>query len=73
MSMRSARGLLVVLKETHRMTIDACLTLWQSKTAVLVLAMSVILADLGTSDAQVPSLPDVGRPFEGDPRLEPIP
>src|SRR5881296_4666939 len=67
MSMRSARGLLVVLKEAHRMTIDARLT------AVLVLAMSVILADLGTSDAQVPSLPDVGRPFAGDPRLEPIP
>src|SRR5438309_4231003 len=65
--MRSARGLLVVLKDAHRMTIDVRLT------AALVLAMSVILADLGTSDAQVPSLPDVGRPFAGDPRLEPIP
>src|SRR5437879_7724163 len=65
--MRSARGLLVGLKAAHRMTIDVRLT------AARVLAMSVILADLGTSDAQVPSLPDVGRPFAGDPRLEPIP
>src|SRR5438093_3917832 len=57
--MQRARGLLVVLKDAH--------------AAALVLAMSIILADLGTSDAQVPSLPDVGRPFAGDPRLEPIP
>ena len=57
--MKRARRLLVVLKDAH--------------AAALVLAMSIILADLGTSDAQVPSLPDVGRPFAGDPRLEPIP
>jgi len=67
MPMRSARGLLVALKDAHRMTIDVRLT------AALVLAMGIVLADLGTSDAQVPSLPDVGRPFAGDPRLEPIP
>src|SRR5437016_5426605 len=57
--MKRARRLLVVLKD--------------AQTAALVLAMSVILADLGRSDAQVSSLPDVGRPFAGDPRLEPIP
>ena len=32
-----------------------------------------VFADPGTSDGQTASLPDVGRPFAGDPRLEPIP
>src|SRR5207244_5007157 len=44
-----------------------------AKAAALALAMSIILVDPGAADAQVPSLPDVGRPFAGDPRLEPIP
>src|SRR3989454_2864374 len=47
---------------------------WSMMTAMVV-AIGVIAPGLGlgTSEAQVPSLPDVGRPFAGDPRLEPLP
>src|SRR5438128_11649138 len=44
-----------------------------AKAAALALAFSIVFADPGTSDGQMASRPDVGRPFAGDPRLEPIP
>src|SRR5690349_13680422 len=42
-------------------------------SAVLLLAVAIVAANVERSAAQVPSLPDVGQPFVGDPRLEPIP
>src|SRR5438876_2566196 len=44
-----------------------------AKAAALALAFSIVFAEPGTADGQTASLPDVGRPFAGDPRLEPIP
>src|SRR3989442_614915 len=61
------------MRNAHRIPIDAWLGKIVSRAAALALALSVIFADPAASDAQVPSLPDVGRPFAGDPRLEPIP
>src|SRR5437899_12537374 len=48
-------------------------SLASGKAAALALAFSIVFADPGTSEGQMASLPDVGGPFAGDPRLEPIP
>ena len=58
----------------RRPPIDAQLGKIAFRTSLaLALALSIVFVDPGTSHGQVPSLPDVGRPFAGDPRLEPIP
>src|SRR5437667_5246908 len=62
-----------IVSRTAPVRLARSVPLASGKAAALALAMSIILADLGTSHAQVPGLPDVGRPFAGDPRLEPIP
>src|SRR2546426_3191614 len=44
-----------------------------ANAAALALALSIVFSAPASSDTQVPSLTAVGRPFAGDPRLEPIP